>query len=181
MSDKIEGYLEIGQSIDGEDVLINLPQDMTGHIKLSPSQAKHLAGCLLKQADEIFRAKFARQERERIAAIPPVDRSNRTLADGSPVTADHRELQDNGQQKGYVVLSNEERAKGFVRPVRTIYRHLKCGGITSMGRSIAETYARDPKFYSGTFCYQCGAHFPLMLDDGTPAFKWIDDGTGVGE
>jgi hypothetical protein len=49
---------------------------------------------------------------------------NTTLTDGSPVTEDHRELKENGQQKGYVVLSEEERKKGFVRPVRTTYTHV---------------------------------------------------------
>lgn len=91
-----------------------------------------------------------------------------TLTDGSPVTPDHRELKENGQQKAYVVLSEEERAKGFVRPVRTSYKHEKCGTTTTMGRSIAETYARDVKFYSGTFCCACGSHFPLV------EFKWLD-------
>jgi len=103
---------------------------------------------------------------------PPVDRSQRTLTDGAPVTADHRELKPNGQQKGYVVLSEEERAKGFVRPVRRSYRHLKCGVVTTMGIALAETYARDPYFYSGTFCCGCGSHFPVG-DDGE--FVW--DGT----
>jgi hypothetical protein len=52
----------------------------------------------------------------------------RTLTDGSPVTPDHREINPaTGQQKGYVVLSAEERAKGFVRPVRRTYTHEKCG------------------------------------------------------
>ena len=37
--------------------------------------------------------------------------SNTTLTDGSPVTPDHREIDPaTGQQKGYVVLSAEERA-----------------------------------------------------------------------
>jgi hypothetical protein len=62
-----------------------------------------------------------------VAAATPVDRTNSTLADGSPVTEDHRDLKPNGQQKGYVVLSAEERAKGFVRPVRRSYIHSKCG------------------------------------------------------
>lgn len=93
--------------------------------------------------------------------VPPVDRSARTLTDGSPVTEDHREIQPNGQQKAYVVLSAEERAKGFVRPVRSTYRHLTCNTETSMGRALAETYARDPGFYSGTFCFACRKHFPL--------------------
>ena len=47
-----------------------------------------------------------------------------TMTDGSPVTADHRELKENGQQKGYVVLSEEERAKGYCRPVRRSYTHV---------------------------------------------------------
>lgn len=93
--------------------------------------------------------------------IPPVDRGDITLTDGSPVTADHRELKADGQQRGYVVLSEEERARGFVRPVRRTYTHNTCGTDTTMGVAIAETYARDPKFYSGTFCCGCGRHFPL--------------------
>lgn len=95
------------------------------------------------------------------AAKIPVDRSSVELAGGGPVTADHREIKPNGQQKGYVVLTREERAKGFVRPYRDAYRHIKCGGITTLSRDIAETYARDPGFYSGTFCVSCRAHFPV--------------------
>lgn len=91
-----------------------------------------------------------------------VDRDCRTLTDGSPVTADHREIDPaTGQQKGYVVLCEAERRKGFVRPVRQSYKHLTCGSITMMGLALAETYARDPKFYSGTFCAACQSHFPL--------------------
>jgi hypothetical protein len=107
-----------------------------------------------------------------VGAVPPVDRSARTLTDGSPVTEDHRELKPNGQQKGYIVLSDEERARGFVRPVRDAYRHLKCGKITTMGRALAETYARDPAFYSGTFCTTCGSHFPVGVDG---EFMWYEN------
>lgn len=86
-----------------------------------------------------------------------------------PEGHDHRELKDNGQQLAYVVLTEEERAKGFVRPLRDSYIHKTCGALTKMGASIAETYARDPKFYSGTFCVGCGQHFPLdqFVWDGT--------------
>lgn len=51
--------------------------------------------------------------------------------------------------------------KGFARPLRRTYTHLKCGTDTAMGQTIAETYARDPHFYSGTFCCGCGTHFPV--------------------
>lgn len=85
-----------------------------------------------------------------------------TLTDGTPVTPDHREIDPNtGMQKGYVVLSEAERAKGFVRPVRHSYKHEKCGTVTTMGQALSETYARDPHFYSGTYCCGCGAHFPV--------------------
>ncbi len=91
-----------------------------------------------------------------------VDRSARVLSDGSPVSEDHREINPaTGQQKGYVVLTAEERAKGFVRPVRQTYTHKNCGVDTTMGMAIAETYARDPSFYSGTFCVHCREHRPL--------------------
>lgn len=91
--------------------------------------------------------------------------SKTTLTDGSPVTPDHREINPaTGQQKAYVVLSAEERAKGFVEPVRTSYLHQACGTVTTMGRALAETYARQPEFYSGTFCCGCRNHFPVGED-----------------
>ena len=71
-----------------------------------------------------------------------------------------------------MVLSDEERAKGFVRPVRRSYVHAKCGVVTTMGQALAETYARQPGFYSGTFCCGCAAHFPVGEDG---EFVW--DGT----
>ena len=102
------------------------------------------------------------------------DEPERTLADGSPITPDHREIDPaTGLQKGYVVLSAEERAKGFVRPVRRKYIHDKCGVQTVMAQSIAETYARDPHFYSGTFCVGCRTHFPIGPNG---EFTW-DDGS----
>jgi len=120
-----------------------------------------LADLLRKKAADAENSIYLKAEAERIKNLPPVDRSKRTLTDGSPVTDDHRELLASGQQKGYVVLSAEERAKGFVRPVRRSYIHKPCRGLTTMGLALAETYARDPNFYSGTFCCTCGKHFDL--------------------
>ena len=98
--------------------------------------------------------------------------SNVQLTDGSPVPEDrsHTENRGDGQQKGYVVLSPEERAKGFVKRVRRSYIHKSCGVMTTMGIALAETYARDPHFYSGTFCCGCHSHFPLN------EFTWEPDG-----
>jgi len=104
-----------------------------------------------------------------------MEKPKTTLTDGSPVTQDHREINPKtGMQKAYVVLSEEERKKGFVRPVRKTYKHLKCGGVTTMGQALAETYARQPDFYSGTFCCNCQNHYPVG-DSGE--FVWLDDET----
>lgn len=132
-----------------------------------------------------------------------------------------------GMQRNYLVLSDEERQKGFVRPVRTSYQHVGskgpshplrdltedekaryskygyvkfedspngavlgrywtqpdldainrgCGTVTTMGISIAETYAKEPNFYSGTFCVGCKTHRPVGEDG---EFIWLD-GTRVG-
>lgn len=139
------------------------------HIVFSPHQARNLAQLLLDHAASAEREAHRKKEELRIiwvsgireASLPPVDRTARVLTDGSPVTDDHRELLPSGMQKGYVVLSAEERGKGFVRPVRRSYRHKPCNSVTIMGIALAETYARDPTFYSGTFCCNCATHFPL--------------------
>jgi len=86
-------------------------------------------------------------------------------------------LKDNGQHTQYWVLSEAERAKGFVRPVRTSYIHQRCGGVTTMGRALAETYARDFSFYSATMCVHCGGHYPVGADG---EFLWTDTTGKVG-
>jgi len=136
---------------------------------------------------------------------------------------------ETGQHEIYLVLSEEERAKGFVRPFRDAYVHVGkklhyhsvdrifekpeknehnnkyyvavlnvmgsegkiiggsyvtqdeldawkndrrvggCGAVTTMGRALSETYARDPNFYGATFCVACNKHLPVaeFVWDGT--------------
>jgi hypothetical protein len=114
---------------------------------------------------------------------------------GEPV-ADVRAAQTEttGQHKAYIVLCESERKKGFVRPYRDAYRHVGrleqlvndageethqvrvggCGMVTTMGRALSETYARDPEFYGATFCVHCNGHFPVGQ------FVWTADGAQVG-
>lgn len=110
------------------------------------------------------------------ALAEPVDRTQRcTLHGHSPDDPAVREIDpSSGMQKDYVVLCDEERAKGFVRPVRRTYLHVTCGGVTTMGQALAETYARDPGFYGGTFCAICKEHRPVGANG---EFVW-DDGSG---
>jgi hypothetical protein len=146
---------------------------------------------------------------------------------------------ETGQHSIYLVLSEEERAKGFVRPVRNSYIHIGlkpnyagidrmlsekeqkemmckfptkepyvaimcindsegkhlggsyvtrkeldawenggriggCGTVTTMSRELAETYARNPKFYGATFCCGCNKH--IRVDE----FMWVDTNELVG-
>lgn len=156
----------------------------------------------------------------------------RATTDGLPLRPGHETSPapapidpSSGQHEAYWILSDEERAKGFVRPVRSSYRHVgipgptyalrdltedeqrdhaqfgyvkfeaypdsrspvtgqfwtrerlnavgrACGGVTSMGRAIAETYARNPGFYGETFCATCRQH--LRVGAGGE-FIWLDE------
>lgn len=50
-----------------------------------------------------------------------------------------------------------------------------CDTVTTMALPLAQTYARDPKFYSHTFCVQCGAH--LRVEE----FVWEGTDDVVGQ
>ena len=90
------------------------------------------------------------------------------------------------QHEVYLVLSDEERAKGFVRPLRRSYVHVGidgtegkltgkgCGVETRMGLELCETYATDPLFYGSTYCTGCRMHLPVA------EFVWSEDGNRVG-
>ena len=79
------------------------------------------------------------------------------------------------QNKKYLVLSESERKKGFVNPLRDKYIHSICGGETVMNIEIAETYAKDPKFYGSTYCCHCMKHRPVA------EFVWSDTDIEVGK
>lgn len=155
-----------------------------------------------------------------------------------PITDDPNDprLERGGPEPGpqnevYLVLSEQERAKGFRRPLRASYIHVGpaapkfelhdldeeqtarycgtdfnygyvkyepyppddlpmtgrywtqaqldaigtgCKQITTMGRDLAETYAREPGFYSATYCVTCRKHLPV------DEFIWAEDGERVG-
>lgn len=78
------------------------------------------------------------------------------------------------QQQAYLILSEEERSKGFVRPYRDRYIHAICGSETIMGTALSETYARSPKFYGATYCVYCRMHKPVS------EFRWSADNEIVG-
>ena len=79
-----------------------------------------------------------------------------------------------GQHETYLVLSEEERAKGFIRPLYRSYIHHdpECGAVTTMGLALCETYARSFSFYSATFCCRCLMHRPVGPEG---EFTWVDE------
>lgn len=52
-----------------------------------------------------------------------------------------------------------------------------CGAVTTMGGALAETYARDPRFYGATMCVRCGTHLPVGRDG---EFVWDNTDERVG-
>lgn len=72
------------------------------------------------------------------------------------------------QAEVYLVMSDADVAKGYVKPYRDTYRHATCGSTTRMPVKTAETYAANPWFYGGTYCVQCGMHRELE------EFSWLD-------
>lgn len=101
----------------------------------------------------------------------PTDESKLCSTSGeAPDKVRAEQTEETGQHKSYLILCDNERARGFVKPYRDTYRHRTCGTTTKMQRKIAETYARDPHFYGSTFCVCCNTHRPLA------EFVWEPDG-----
>ena len=81
------------------------------------------------------------------------------------------EIGPSGQYRDYLVLTEEERALEFLRPLRTSYTHTVCEALTQMVKEIAETFAREPGFYSTMYCRSCKAMVPVG------ELRWADGGT----
>lgn len=158
------------------DVVLGTEEAQRAYDEAVKAHRESEATARARALDVSFALQKLVRAKEKAAEAIPVDRDATMLSGGAKVVGDHRDINPaSGQQKGYVVLTPAERAKGFVRPVRDAYRHLKCGKITTMSRDIAETYARDPGFYSGTFCTTCRSHFPVGE---AGEFTWYEnDGT----
>ncbi len=87
------------------------------------------------------------------------------------------EKRSDGQYKDHWALSEEDLAQGYVRPVRTAYKHEVCGTVTTMPIACAKTYAANPGFYGSTFCCRCRDYFPVGENG---KFVWLDYATKVG-
>lgn len=213
-------------SLDGGKMTFHIPDEFDVGLlaKIKPNWDGHTTEQKWRRVAEYRGIKALTETEKAMGVCEDCAQPEQVLTTGDPVPADrsHTEIDPKtGQQKGYVVLSPEERAKGFVRPLRLSYRHVGrplpgtlrnltleeterykefgyvkfepygedrspvtgrfwtqadldrvgkgCGTVTSMSLAIAETYARNPKFYGGTFCTKCRTHLPLeeFLWEGT--------------
>lgn len=77
---------------------------------------------------------------------------------------DYGDRKDDGQFENHPTIDEGE----FEQSVRHTYRHTECGGTTSMKSGIAKSIARDPEYYTATFCTSCGDYYP------TDEFEWLD-------
>jgi hypothetical protein len=77
--------------------------------------------------------------------------------------AAHRKTQQDGQQKDYATLPEEDREQGDLAGVPRWYTHQKCGRTTGMPEEIIRSYLKNPYMYTAdaTFCCGCNRHVPL--------------------
>ena len=79
----------------------------------------------------------------------PVDRTAVMTLHGTPVEEirEQHAAEPAGQHADYIVLNDEERSKGFVRPVRRSYRHVGIAGPKNQLRDLTdEEMARHSQF-----------------------------------
>jgi hypothetical protein len=81
--------------------------------------------------------------------IPPVDRTKTCTTSGEPVDKVRAEqTEPTGQHKAYIMLCEEERKKGFVRPYRDSYKHVGIRPTYPTRELTAEEHERyDPFGY----------------------------------
>jgi hypothetical protein len=111
--------------------------------------------------------------------VRPVRRSYQHVGIPAPAHA-LRDLTDEEKQRygEYGYVKYEEYPKGEQSALGRFWTQPEldkidkgCGTVTTMGQTIAETYARDPGFYGATFCCGCGTHLPVGKGG---EFVWVD-------
>lgn len=90
--------------------------------------------------------------------------------DPPPEDFDYGEKRPDGQYENYPTVDDGE----FEQSVRDTYVHVDgCGQTTTMSRDLAESVARDPTYYSRTFCAGCGEHVPVTEVEWEDGEDWV--------
>ena len=153
---------------------------VTPHPSWSPTSpelaASEMERCAALNIAPEFRHLFAARTNVMPAHITAEPAVRTTTDPTDPQLTHGPDTDPRGQAEVYLILSDAERAKGFVRPLHESYRHIPCGTVTHMATVLAATFARDPAFYGSTYCVQCGLHRPVGEHG---EFEWLD-GSKVG-
>jgi len=92
------------------------------------------------------------------------------MGDDPPGDFDYGEQQEDGQYENYPTIEEGE----FQQEPRESYIHDEefggCGSRTRMTGDLPESVARDPTYYTKTFCSGCGEYVPVE------EVRWVKDG-----
>jgi len=79
------------------------------------------------------------------------------MSNPPPEDFDYGEKRSDGQYENYPTIDNGD----FEQPVRDEYVHEGCSSTTKMTGDLPESVARNPHYYTKTFCVGCGKHVPV--------------------
>jgi len=93
------------------------------------------------------------------------------MGDGPPPEDfDYGKQREDGQYENYPTIDDGE----FEQKPRDTYIHVDgCGAKTTMTGDLPESVARDPKYYSKTFCHGCGEHVPVSEVEWKDGSDWV--------
>jgi hypothetical protein len=87
-----------------------------------------------------------------------------------PEDFDYGEKRPDGQYENYPTIDEGE----FEQEPRDTYIHVDgCGSRTTMTGDLPESVARDPTYYTKTFCTGCGTHVPVGEVEWEDGEDWV--------
>lgn len=93
--------------------------------------------------------------------------------DPPPDDFDYGDRLSDGQYENYPTIDSGD----FAQKPRDTYVHVDgCGSTTKMTGDLRESVARDPTYYSNTFCSGCGSHVPVSEVEWEDGEDWVVDG-----
>lgn len=71
-------------------------------------------------------------------------------------------------------ISEYDRASGYIRPIRTVYKHELCNELTILSDTAARKLAMEPRSAVISYCCGCRKHFA------SSEFTWVGSDEEVG-
>lgn len=93
------------------------------------------------------------------------------MGDGPPGDFDYGEQREDGQYENYPTIEDGD----FEQEPRETYIHQECGTRTTMTGDLPESVARDPTYYTKTYCAGCQTHVPVEEVKWADGEDWVVD------